>query len=264
MGTRGRTRVASALEGLLSRGGGAASSALASPSLVAPATSPAALRALEFSTSAAAAATATDPEGTRDAGAGLQGAGDVGVDDVGGLTVPKKRRRAAKPRERKAPITVTARAATQLEALLSDQPDALGVRLGVRRRGCNGLSYTLNYAEELDGTEEEARHRRPSAESGGGGIVGCPPAFSSRLAGAPPLRRRPPCRARSRVTAPSRAARVPRTRPPDAVASARAIIRRAPAVARSVSDETAPPPPPSGCARRHDTAATPLARGVRR
>lgn len=43
------------------------------------------------------------------------------------------------------PITVTPAACERLAHLLQAQSDAIGIRLGVRRRGCNGLSYTLNY-----------------------------------------------------------------------------------------------------------------------
>ena len=47
-----------------------------------------------------------------------------------------------------APLTVTPNAAKRILELLSGSPNALGVLLGVKRRGCNGMSYTLNYAEE--------------------------------------------------------------------------------------------------------------------
>mmetsp|Transcript_17776 Transcript_17776/g.33499 ORF Transcript_17776/g.33499 Transcript_17776/m.33499 type:complete len:210 (-) Transcript_17776:217-846(-) len=52
----------------------------------------------------------------------------------------------------KDPIFVTDRAAARIQDLLQHyqdnhpgQPSPRGIRLGVRRRGCNGLSYTLNY-----------------------------------------------------------------------------------------------------------------------
>ncbi|GKY96441.1 hypothetical protein MPSEU_000603600 [Mayamaea pseudoterrestris] len=60
---------------------------------------------------------------------------------------PPRRRRIV---EDKDPIVVTPRAQDRLQELLKNKPDAIGIRLGVRRRGCNGLSYTLNYAEQGD------------------------------------------------------------------------------------------------------------------
>jgi len=64
-------------------------------------------------------------------------------------------------RNKKDPITITLRAAERVFELLSspNAEGALGIRLGVKRRGCNGLSYTLNYAfERKKGEEEMAAH----------------------------------------------------------------------------------------------------------
>ena len=46
-------------------------------------------------------------------------------------------------------LTVTSAAAERVKELLAlrDQP-AIGVRVGVRSRGCSGLSYTIEYADE--------------------------------------------------------------------------------------------------------------------
>jgi iron-sulfur cluster assembly 1 len=71
------------------------------------------------------------------------GGGDVAV----GLNGSSKNNRI---RMKKDPIVVTDRAALRiLELLSSDNAvamSAIGLKLGVKRRGCNGLSYTLNYA----------------------------------------------------------------------------------------------------------------------
>lgn len=59
--------------------------------------------------------------------------------------------------QKKNPIALTDRAAERIRELLQSKQeqqqqndtttsDILGLRLGVKRRGCNGLSYTLNYA----------------------------------------------------------------------------------------------------------------------
>jgi len=60
-------------------------------------------------------------------------------------------------RDRPAPITISERAADRIKELLSAKEEAVGVKLGVRRRGCNGYSYTMNYAtnEDLKTTKDE-------------------------------------------------------------------------------------------------------------
>eukprot|EP00695_Tsukubamonas_globosa_P001914 TRINITY_DN2989_c0_g1_i1.p1 TRINITY_DN2989_c0_g1~~TRINITY_DN2989_c0_g1_i1.p1 ORF type:complete len:95 (+),score=0.87 TRINITY_DN2989_c0_g1_i1:142-426(+) len=58
-------------------------------------------------------------------------------------------------RVRKAVITLTDTAARRLSELISAKsPTPMGIRLGVRTRGCNGLSYTMDYAQNRDPKDE--------------------------------------------------------------------------------------------------------------
>ena len=45
-------------------------------------------------------------------------------------------------------MTVTESAAERISALLGQKPDKNGIIIGVRQRGCNGNSYTLNYIDQ--------------------------------------------------------------------------------------------------------------------
>ena len=46
----------------------------------------------------------------------------------------------------KSPITITPAAASRInDIILSKNPIPLGIRIGIRKRGCNGLSYTMDY-----------------------------------------------------------------------------------------------------------------------
>eukprot|EP01039_Chlorochromonas_danica_P004176 gene4176-4589_t len=60
-------------------------------------------------------------------------------------------------KERPAPIKLTEKAAARIQELTHDKEDVAGVRLSVRRRGCNGYSYTMNYAktDEVAKTKDE-------------------------------------------------------------------------------------------------------------
>ena len=50
---------------------------------------------------------------------------------------------------RKQAMTVTEAAASRIQALLSKRgKPSVGIRVGVRARGCSGLTYTLEYADE--------------------------------------------------------------------------------------------------------------------
>jgi iron-sulfur cluster assembly accessory protein len=72
---------------------------------------------------------------------------------------PSKRRRIVDDKD---PIVVTPRAEDRIQQLLQNQPDAVGIRLGVRRRGCNGLSYTLNYANQDDDHSKNINLQTPN------------------------------------------------------------------------------------------------------
>jgi len=57
-----------------------------------------------------------------------------------------KARRA--PRPRPAAITLTASAVERVRALLDKRgKPSVGIRIGVRTKGCSGLSYTIEYAD---------------------------------------------------------------------------------------------------------------------
>lgn len=48
----------------------------------------------------------------------------------------------------RAALTLTDAAIKKISELLTHKPDMLGLKIGVKQRGCNGLTYTLEYAKE--------------------------------------------------------------------------------------------------------------------
>nr|XP_025033651.1 iron-sulfur cluster assembly 1 homolog, mitochondrial [Pelodiscus sinensis] len=50
---------------------------------------------------------------------------------------------------------VTPSAVEKIKQLLKDKPEHVGVKVGVRTRGCNGLSYKLDYTKTKGDSDEE-------------------------------------------------------------------------------------------------------------
>lgn len=58
-------------------------------------------------------------------------------------------------REKPAIFTVSEKAVAQVQALLASRgKPSEGIRVGIRSRGCSGLSYTIEYADELNKFDE--------------------------------------------------------------------------------------------------------------
>ncbi|XP_001511499.1 iron-sulfur cluster assembly 1 homolog, mitochondrial [Ornithorhynchus anatinus] len=55
----------------------------------------------------------------------------------------------------RAALTLTPSAVNKIKQLLKDKPENVGVKVGVRTRGCNGLSYTLEYTKTKGDSDEE-------------------------------------------------------------------------------------------------------------
>ncbi|XP_012283101.1 iron-sulfur cluster assembly 1 homolog, mitochondrial [Orussus abietinus] len=66
--------------------------------------------------------------------------------------------RAAKGRKilsTRAALVLTPNAVKKIKEILNEQTEYIGLKVGVRQRGCNGLSYTLDYAKEKSKLDEE-------------------------------------------------------------------------------------------------------------
>ncbi|XP_012214800.1 iron-sulfur cluster assembly 1 homolog, mitochondrial [Linepithema humile] len=55
----------------------------------------------------------------------------------------------------RAALTLTPNAVKKIKEILQDKSEYIGLKVGVRQRGCNGLSYTLNYTKEKSKLDEE-------------------------------------------------------------------------------------------------------------
>ena len=54
----------------------------------------------------------------------------------------------------RAALTLTPAAVRRVKELTTGVPDCVGLRIGVKQRGCNGMSYTLDYAQEKQKFDE--------------------------------------------------------------------------------------------------------------
>lgn len=52
-------------------------------------------------------------------------------------------------------LVMTQAAVERIKMLMTNQPDMVGLKIGVKQRGCNGMSYTLDFVKEKAKFDEE-------------------------------------------------------------------------------------------------------------
>jgi len=52
--------------------------------------------------------------------------------------------------KRLAPLILTRAAINRIREICKSRPDVIGLKIGVKQRGCSGLTYTLDYATKKD------------------------------------------------------------------------------------------------------------------
>lgn len=63
------------------------------------------------------------------------------------------------PRPRPKVMSLTDAAAARIKALLAGKPNAVALRLGVKKGGCAGMEYTMSWAETQDRFDEVVEDR---------------------------------------------------------------------------------------------------------
>ncbi|CAI4223379.1 unnamed protein product [Auanema sp. JU1783] len=61
----------------------------------------------------------------------------------------------ARVKQTKAALTLTPEAISRVRFLLDQSNEAIALKIGVRQKGCNGLTYTLDYATDKAKFDEE-------------------------------------------------------------------------------------------------------------
>lgn len=61
--------------------------------------------------------------------------------------------------ERPPILTLTAKAAEQIQAMLANRgKPSVGIRIGLKTKGCSGLSYMIEFADEVNEFDERIDH----------------------------------------------------------------------------------------------------------
>lgn len=59
----------------------------------------------------------------------------------------------------RAALALTPSAVNKIKQLLKEKPEHVGLKVGIRTRSCNGLSYSLEYTKTKGGADEVIQDR---------------------------------------------------------------------------------------------------------
>ncbi|XP_022669590.1 iron-sulfur cluster assembly 1 homolog, mitochondrial-like [Varroa jacobsoni] len=60
-------------------------------------------------------------------------------------------------RPTRAALTLTPAAVSRVKELLAKEPDAIGLKIGLKQRGCSGMSYVIEFAKQKAKFDEEVK-----------------------------------------------------------------------------------------------------------